>query len=172
MVLTLEGCFCLGLQAVCISSAFLHLGLHWNLASQFTSTCIYSRLHSGCTLILLASDDTVRCSDCHRMHIPKNLVASALVAGWAAGCLCLPGISSYALEQETLNPPSLGGTWTLPLLGRTLSSCPPIIGCGFLTKPYLFPRLCNFVLFWSKDVLDLEQNLYKISFSFENSKMV
>lgn len=133
----------------CISSAFLHVGLHWDLVRQFNSTCIYRRLHSGCMLILLASDG-VQCSGCHRMHIPKYFAAaSALIAGWAAAHPCFPGMSSCVLsEWETLNPP----IWwrkpvALPLLGGTQSFIPPVIGCGFLTKPILFPKLCNVVLF-------------------------
>lgn len=83
----------------CIWSTFLHMGLHGNLASRFASPHIYSSLHSGCMLILVALDDIVQDSDCHRIHIPKNLDC------WAAARLYLPGISSYALpNQETLNP--------------------------------------------------------------------
>lgn len=137
----------------CISSAFLHVGLHWDLVRQFNSTRIYRRLHSVRMLILLASDGGVQCSGCHRMHIPKNFAAaSVLIAGWAAASPCLPGISSSVLsEWETLNPPMW---WrkpaTLPLLGGTRSFIPPVTGCGFLTKPILFPRLCNFVLFGAR----------------------
>lgn len=150
MVLTLEDYFCWDLQALFQALFFAWAYTEIWLVSLPPHVFIADfRLY----VILLASDDIVGCSVCHRMHIPKNVaIASALIAGWAAARLCLPAISSYALSgQETLNPPVLGRKCaTLPLLGGTLSFSPPNIGCGFLARPNLFSRLCNFVLFGAR----------------------
>lgn len=102
-------------------------------------------------VILLASDDTVGCGVCRRTHIPRRCHGLCWVAGGSTRPRH-PGISSDPQsEQETLNSPVPGRKpETLPLLGGTVIFHPPNIACGFLTKPYLCPRPCNFVPFGAR----------------------
>lgn len=97
-------------------------------------------------LVLRALDDTVGCSECHRRSIPESLAIACAVVTRSPGTA---GTSSCALSQ----PPALSSTVPVrqlaapPLLGGALSFSPPNIDCGLLTRPNLFPRLCNFVVF-------------------------
>lgn len=142
MVLNLEDCFCWNLQTVPQVLFFM-----W----AYTELTVSSHPHTCMTdfrfvLMLLALDDTLGCGDCHKMSIPESLaIACAVVArhlgtaGTFSCTLSQPQALSSSVSVRQLAAP--------PLLGGALSFSPPNIDCGLLTRPNLFPRLCNFILF-------------------------
>lgn len=122
----------------------LFLGLHWELIVSSHPHVFIADFRF--VLVLRALDDTVGWSECHRRSIPESLAIACAVVTRSPG---IAGTSSCALSQ----PPALSSTVPVrqlaapPLLGGALSFSPPNIDCGLLTRPNLFPRLCNFVVF-------------------------